>query len=529
MDDLEGTEISPTPAVFRPDEDTAEVTPVQATVETPAEDNLGVPSPPPPQTGFRLDLDAPLRTEVAAMSAEDLIANIRVEQDAGSPNARRLELMQSALGAKREEQFMTLPNDQLMSYAASSDEGARTLANRVLESRLDIQERISEDPENILKDLETTGQTASRRLSVANDPDIPQGQKDALLQILDGHMEFLFGIDKRRSDNDAAADRPFDLYAPLNSDGMVAGGGASLLRLRMNEDGQLEDQAGRPAEGNWMPILGDDIEATVKFNNSRIDEIVQPMATTANVVRDLVDLRDIIIETPAVTNRFATTAEGLRSLVNQGLTAIASMTEPDRKYTLVEMEQLIAGQNLGRAGQEMAILQLRAAYGLAAMEGSSGQALSDRELQANLNSIIQQGDPRNSINSINLNIQRVMERAETDRSTRANAMVTFGAGGAAMFSDAIWQKPMSDFVPQQLGEGRLTSFQSALQGEVPDMAVRTTDLPIGGSEVTAEPTTPRPKQEAIDMLEANPTPEMIQFFEEIFGPGSAAQYTGGGK
>ena len=546
MDDLEATEISPQPAafnpantgisaepaVFRPEQDAADVTLAQATVEeptAPAEDTLGVPTPPAAAPRFRLDFDAPLRTEVAAMSSEDLIANIRVELDAGSPNTRRLELMQSALGAKREEQFMTLTDDQLMSYAASSDQGARTLASRVLESRLDIREQIAEDPENILKGLETTSQTAGRRLEVANDPDIPQGQKDAILKILDGHMESLFEIDSRKRNTEAAADRPFDLYAPLNADGMVAGGGGSLLRLRMNEDGQLVDQAGRPAEGNWMPLLGDDIEGQVKFNNSRIDEIVQPMASTANVVRDLVDLRDIIIETPAVTNRFATTAEGLRSIVNQGLTLISSLTEPDREYTLVEMEELIAGQNIGRAQQEMAILQLRAAYGLAAIEGSSGQALSDNELKKNLDSLIQQGDPRNSINSINRNIQRAMERSETDRSTRAGAMVTFGAGGAAMFSDAIWQTPMSDFVPQQIGEGRMASYQAAMAGEIPEMSVRTTELPIPQDNAANKPTVQRPNQQAIDMLKSNPSDEMVQFFEEIFGQGSAAQYIDGGN
>ena len=480
MDDLQATEPTVTPAVFRPAEDQVEVTPVQATVETPVEtpveDNLGVPTPPPASPRFRLDFDAPLRTEVAAMSVDDLVANIRVESGAASPNARRLELMQSALIAKREEQFMTMTDDQLMSYAASNDQEARTLAGRVLESRMDIREQIAEDPENIIKGLETTNQTASRRLEVAADPDIPQGQKDALLQILDGHMEFLFGLDERRRKTEADANRTFDLYAPLDINGMVAGGGAALRRLRMNEDGQLVDQAGRPAEGNWMPLIGDDIEASVKFNNSRIDEIVQPMATTANVVRDLVDLRDIIIETPAVTNRFAGAAEGIRGLVNEGLTLIKTLTEPGREYTLVEMEQLIADQNLGRAQREVAILQLRIAYGLAAIEGSSGQALSDNELEKNLNSIIQQGDPRNSINSINLNIQRAMERSETDRFTRANAMVTFGASGAAMFSDAIWQTPMSDFVPQQLGEGRMSSFQSALAGEIPDLGSQTLDV-----------------------------------------------------
>jgi hypothetical protein len=481
MDDLLATEPTVTPAVFRPDEDQVEVTPVQATVETPVEtpveDNLGVPTPPPASPRFRLDFDAPLRTEVAAMSVDDLVANIRVESGAASPNARRLELMQSALMAKREEQFMTMTDDQLMSYAASDDQKARTLAGRVLDARMNIREQIAEDPETLIAGLETPSQVASRRLSVAQDPDLPQGQKDALLQILDGHMEFLLNLEARRKDAEAAAERPFDFYAPLDENGRVGSGGADMRRLRMNSDGQLEDQSGRVVEGNWMPIIGDDIEGTVKFNNARIDEIVEPMISASTTVRDLVDLRDIISASPSVTNRFATTVENVRGLVNEGLTVINSITSEDREYTLSELEQVILGQNLSRAAQEVAMLQLRIAYGLAAMDGSSGQALSDRELQANLNSIFQQGDPRNAINTINRNIQRVMETSETRRSTRVGSMVTFGQGGDAMFAGAIWQTPMSDFVPQQLGEGRMASFQAAMAGEIPEMNVTTTALP----------------------------------------------------
>jgi hypothetical protein len=489
MDDLEATELTPTPAVFRPDEDQAEVTPVQATTEPPAEDNLGVSTAPPAQSRFRLDFDAPLRTEVASMSTDDLLANIRIERGAGSPNTRRLELMQSALLAKREEQFMTLTDDQLMSYAASEDQEARTLAGRVLESRMNIREQIAEDPENLIAGLETPSQVASRRLSVAQDPDIPQGQKDALLQILDGHMEFLLNLEDRRTNAEAAAERPFDFYAPLDGNGRVSSGGADMRRLRMNSDGQLEDQSGRVVEGNWMPIIGEDIEGTVKFNNTRIDEIVEPMISASTTVRDLVDLRDIISASPSVTNRFATTVEGIRGLVNEGLTVINSITSEGREYTLSELEQVILGQNLSRAAQEVAMLQLRIAYGLAAMDGSSGQALSDRELQANLNSIFQQGDPRNAVNTINRNIQRVMETSETRRSTRVGSMVTFGQGGAAMFSDAIWQTPMSDFVPQQLGEGRMASFEAALAGEIPEFNVQTQGLPDVGGDGTEALTT----------------------------------------
>lgn len=484
MDDLEATEepLVPEPAVFRPDEDTAEVVEAQAT-EEPAQTTeaapIGVPETPAP-SGPRFDFEAPMRTEIAGMDLPTLLAELELARSVSNPNTRRIQLIETALRAKQENEIMGLSDDELQSRAAGTGPMAE-MAQQALTARQEARDRAGEDPEVILEGLETVAQTASRRLSVANDPELPEGSKQALLAILDGHIQTLLDLERQQAENRSIAEQEFMLYAPQDRNGLISGAGFTMLRP--NAEGQLVDQSGRVVEGSWTPLNEDNLEATVSFNNTRINEIIEPMINTANVVRDLVDLRDIISNNPAVTNRFAVGAEGLRSLVNDGMSLITSVMEDGRNYTYAEVEQIIQSDtSLSQAAREVELLKLRVAYGLAGLDGSRGQALSDRELAANMDAVFSMGNPENAIALINRNISRAIQVGETRRSASVDSMPIFGRSGEAMFQDAVWRTPMSDFVVNQVGEERQASLQAALANEIPELAGSTTLLPNAGGD-----------------------------------------------
>lgn len=509
------------PAVFRPEEDGGEETQAQFALGTgmggsepelsfgsrtePAlmEQRLPgtTPAPAPAQQqGFVYDGEAAFRAEVASQSLNEISARLEMERNAPNPNPRTIELLQQAETAKLEEFVMRASDDELAGMQASNNQALAEAARRVSQARFSYRDRMEERPEAILADITTPEEALAASLLVNSDPTMTQAMKDAYNDALTEHMEGLFQIQERQNQSRASAEREFNLYAALDQNGMVTGGGAGMLRLRMNQDGQYENEAGQVVEGNFIPIVQDDVENTIRYNNTRIQEITDPMATAANTVRDLLDIREIVAGNPAVVNRFSAPLQSINSFLSDARAMTTNLVrnglmEEGREYTREEMFQIVQGQDMGSDQKEINLLVLRAAYGLASMEGSSGQALSNQELDMNINSVIGTGSPESIIRLLNRNVQRVVERSETDRSTRADGMVIFGQGGEAMFSDAIWRTPMSDFIPQKIGEDRQEAFQSAMRGEIPQMSY--TPPPAETSPAPAEEPAPAASWEVV--------------------------------
>ena len=62
---------------------------------------------------------------------------------------------------------------------------------------------------------------------------------------------------------------------------------------------------GQLVKGNFAYVPEDSLEFYVKFSNSTIKDVKEDMINTANLTRDMVDLRSLIQGNPALTNRFA--------------------------------------------------------------------------------------------------------------------------------------------------------------------------------------------------------------------------------
>ena len=110
------------------------------------------------------------------------------------------------------------------------------------------------------------------------------------------------------------------------------------------------------------------------------------------------------------------------------------------------------------------MLKLRVAYGLARLQGSSGMSLSDKELKAQLDSVLAMGKPERALALLNKQLQTLVSSSETTKSTRVDGF--FGeAGTKETFGNAVWAKPMDEYIKEQLGEDRLQSYQEALEGK----------------------------------------------------------------
>ena len=107
----------------------------------------------------------------------------------------------------------------------------------------------------------------------------------------------------------------------------VRGFEALELRVALNE--KMEPLL----KVSYAYLPEDDMSAFIKFNNDNVEEITVQMASDANLARDIIDLRDIIIRNPLTTNRFAIAASDVASYLQQGVTAVTSMMDSNQTYT----------------------------------------------------------------------------------------------------------------------------------------------------------------------------------------------------
>ena len=316
------------------------------------------------------------------------------------------------------------------------------------------------DISEYLKGLTSINAIIGKKAALKLDPNpkLTDTEKTRITTELDKALKEML----EQEENKAALDKEPSLYALLNKDGLIVAG----QRVRgVRVEGGIKREDGTVVEGKYVYLPEDDMSAFVKFNNDTVEEITVQMASDANLARDIIDLRDIIIRNPLTTNRFAIGASDVASYLQQGVTAVTSMMDSDKKYSEQEAIALldrVEGMTPERKVAEM--LKLRVAYGLARLQGSSGMSLSDKELKAQLDSVLAMGKPERALALLNKQLQTLVNSSETTKSTRVDGF--FGeAGTKETFSDAVWAKPMDEFIKEQLGEDRLQSYQEALEGK----------------------------------------------------------------
>jgi hypothetical protein len=245
-----------------------------------------------------------------------------------------------------------------------------------------------------------------------------------------------------------------------------------LLRGIKTDKGILVD--GVLQTGDYQYVPEDSIEAFMKFNNSPIKDVKEYMATTANLTRDMVDLRGLIQGNPALTNRFAVTAADVSAVISEGFSFLSAAGNKGQKYTYDQAVDILATtEGMVSERKELEMLKLSVGYGLAAVKGSSGMGLSDKELKAQLDTVIANGNPAKAMSLLNRQIKRLVESSETKRSGVVRDLFSKD-DVATLYKDAMWNIPMSEYLPSELGEERTKAFNAALAGDV------TLNVPEGG-------------------------------------------------
>ena len=316
------------------------------------------------------------------------------------------------------------------------------------------------DISEYLKGLTSINAIIGKKAALQLDPNpkLTPEEKTRISTELDKAMTEMLEQEEKK----AALSKEPSLFALVNKDGAIVGG----QRVRgIRVEGGIKREDGVVVEGTYTILPEEEMTDLIKYNNDNVEEIAVQMASDANLARDIIDLRDIIIRNPLTTNRFALAAGNVASYLQQGVTAVTSLMDPKERYTEQEAIALLeTADDLTPERKVAEMLKLRVAYGLARLQGSSGMSLSDKELTAQLDSVLAMGKPERALALLNKQLQSLVSSSETTKSTRVKSF--FGEAGAKeTYSDAVWAKPMDEYIKEQLGEDRLQSYQDALDGK----------------------------------------------------------------
>jgi len=323
-----------------------------------------------------------------------------------------------------------------------------------------------------LKDLNSVNEIIGRKTMVANDPKLSALEKADIEDELNRTMNEML----EQKEKEAQRNTDPMLFIPLDENGLAIPGRAVYGR---RVDGGIEQEDGTVVEGNYKFVTQEFAKDFVKFNNDNVEQIADYQASAANLARDLVDLKGIVLANPAITNRFAIAATDITSFLREGASTFSAFMSPDKQYSYDQALTALEASNLAPERKKSEMLKLRIAYGLARLEGSSGMSLSDKELNAQLETVLSSGDPKKALDLIDTQLRSLIERAETTRSTKVDGFLGIGADANSLFPNAKWNMPMEDYVRGELGEERIAEFERSLDPS--------TEYDLSGTTVVEDP------------------------------------------
>ena len=211
------------------------------------------------------------------------------------------------------------------------------------------------------------------------------------------------------------------MFFPITSTGTIGADGQMVTQ----KDGSYLDAAGNKVDisaGKLLPVDG--YETFVRNYNVQSQKVANTVSDGVNAVQSLANYRQLVIDAPAGLNTYISVAGKLVGEVNSIKSALQGVQDGTYGYETFENRVMSAIRDLSQDDARIARAQLRAAYTMAAFSGSSGQALSDRELVANLEAVGKGlTDPRKVVGLINDNIDDVVTMTEQRRTTAFDSFI----------------------------------------------------------------------------------------------------------
>lgn len=303
---------------------------------------------------------------------------------------------------------------------------------------------------------------------------------------LDAQAEYVKKINESADEllelrlRDAEKDGSSMMFFPRTANGSLGADGSMVTR----REGKYYDASGNEVDVTSGTVLPEDsYEMFVRNYNGRADSVAKGVAAGVNAVSSLASYRQMIADAPEGLNQYVSLAGRFVDQANSIKSAVAALNSGSYSY---ESFQADVVQNImGLSGNDalIAAAQLDAAYQMAILKGSSGQALSDRELMMNLKAVGEGlTNPMKVVNLIDANIATAIRSTETNRKTSFDSFISDEAIRNTMADTPIGQ----DFTKYLYSKGVLDVYllqqvDNARNGVKPEF---TTDS--GGGSTTPD-------------------------------------------
>jgi hypothetical protein len=335
------------------------------------------------------------------------------------------------------------------------------------------------------------------------------------------------------------------MWFPSNENGMLAS--AAGVRLQPTSDGWV-DPTGNPIDttgGLFFPV--EDGMENLKIHNTKIREMVGFTAAGVNAAQALAVYRNAIVENPQSLNKYSNFVGGFGAEIAE-IEAAINTAVSDGVFTPQKQGELLGRfQEIAAGAGIVDMTLLNAAYAMAALKGSTGQALSDKELTQNLQALgMGKANPETVLSMINTAFNdMVVNNVQTRRQAELSGLY-MTQSGKAFLSQTNLYTPFDQVVEeafQSTSDARLigayeamrngdTTIQQGVQtgstssvGEAVDGFMggdteeTADDLPVFSLDEVTSPTTL--EEFNVSMEAGKPTrvtQELIDAYPDIFTP-----------
>ena len=330
------------------------------------------------------------------------------------------------------------------------------------------------DFSDALGDADTIGKLNALQNAVEAMPSLGLDAQTEYVKKINESADELLELRLRDADKDGT---PMMFFARTPNGSLGADG--SMVTRR---EGKFYDASGNEVDVTAGKVLPENsYEMFLRNYNGRADSVAKGVAAGVNAVSSLASYRQRIIESPEGLNQYISLAGRFVDQANSIKSAVAALNNGSYSY---ESFQADVVQNImGLSGNDalIAAAQLDAAYQMAILKGSSGQALSDRELMMQLKAVGQDlTNPIKVVNLIDANIATAIRSTETNRKTSFDSFIADEAVRNTMADTPIGQ----DFTKYLYSEGvldvnLLQQVDNARNGVKPEFTATKTEGVVG--------------------------------------------------
>jgi hypothetical protein len=484
------------------------------------------------------ELRSRLASETDLAKKAAITAAIDARTDYASMGDDQLRSLQASETDPKKQAAITAAIEGRTDYASMTDDRLRSLI--AAETDLDKKTKMltalnSRTPafnlSTSLAEADSLGKITALENSVTNTTYEDAAEKEAdITAIKKAKDSFIQNTDREASQTrDPVYLLPFATNGALNMNrGML---------VRRTADGYVNETTGdivpQEALDKGRLLTQDGVTDFVKIYNDDITKMTTFIATGATVLGDYVGYRKEILDNPAALNGYLKAGAAIGTEIESISAALTSMIQQDGSYSYgIENTLLDTLQDLTQADRIIAQRQLRLAYSIAAMRGSTGQALSDKELAGVLASLgVGITNPQKLIGVINSGITSEIKFIERKRSIQIQ-----GYMGPEGITDTLgntpFGRPFEETLDAVLDDTDKTQLQEALVNKT-DYNFQVPPRGLGEPPQTAPVVYPD-VQSAIDAYNSGTpiiiTPEIVAMYPAYANRlGKTIQKRGGGQ